>query len=205
MMPRLLLFLLTAAPLAAQPFPAEDAAARLEPLLVPAAHLAATAALYHERTGRYPDTAFDLLGSQEAALTGLRRLRLARLDVRADADSLRLLYLLTPTAAEPSERGGAVAVTVTPDGVRAPFRITHRTDPDFEDRPLPVTAGARYRVRHVRGTLCVAPGFVRDRAEAGVLGRALPFLDPDEALTVTFSGANSGRDAGSVVLRPTNH
>lgn len=202
---RLLLLGLAAAlapALQAQTEDAEAAAAHLEPLLREPAILAATAALLHAETGRYPDTPFALLGSPTASTTGARRLRLAELDLQPDADTLRVLFLLTPTAAHPTERLGGFSLTRDADGpgYTARFRIAHRDDPDFGGGELPVTEAGQLVVRTARGRLCLDLDRLQRTAAAGTLADEAPFLDADRAITIAFTTTRGGQTVDEVTL-----
>ncbi|HEX9952524.1 MAG TPA: hypothetical protein VGB53_12205 [Rubricoccaceae bacterium] len=110
-MTRILLLAFLAAPLAVAPLAAsaQTAATPTEPALARTAavftddlsglaRLATAAALVRERSGAYPATPFDLLGSPEAAATGATAFPLSALDVTATGDSLALRYVPLPVA-----------------------------------------------------------------------------------------------------------
>ena len=191
-------FLLAAAPALAQS-EADEAAAAVLPYLDEPAVLAATAALIHESTGQYPADPFALLGAPEAGATGARRLLLAELGLAATADTLRVLYILTPTPAEPAERIGGFALFREGDGYTARFRLERRADPDLRDAALPIATTRTLRVRSARGRLCLDPVRVRDFAAAGVLPQRAPFLS-DDAIEVAFIPTRGGEAVARAML-----
>ena len=190
------------APAAAQtPADLEAAASDLEALLAPASRLAAAAALHHERTGRFPDAPFALLGGAEGAQTGARSVALSVLDVRPAGDSLVLAYTLLPTPASPTDRSGTMTVTAQPDGTyEARFALGHHRDADHGGGRLAVWRDGAVRLERAGGRLCVAPERVRALAATGALDSAVPYLGPDGALTVSFSRHPDGPAAGEVRL-----
>lgn len=189
-----LFFLLLAVavlPARAQTTEADVAAEALVPYLEAPAVLAATAALLHAETGTFPDTPFGLLGAPVAATTGGRQVRLAALTLTPDADTLRVAYVLTPSADEPDERTGDFALFPEGDGYTARFRVDLRDDPDFSDAALPLTTSGTLRVRSARGRLCLDTARVRALAAEGRVPASAPFLagEPIEVAFVTVRGA----------------
>ncbi|NNF57534.1 MAG: hypothetical protein HKN04_04765 [Rhodothermaceae bacterium] len=181
----------------------DQAAEQLEPLLAEMALLAATAALIHDAQGRYPATPFELLSAPVAADTELRGITFADLGLSADADTLRIVYLLTPTPETPTERGGAVLVTRIDDGYTARFRLAHRDDADFSTRSLPITQADLLRVRETRGMLCLDLAHIRALLADGTLAQRAPYLSEDEdGLTVEFTAHGGTRSVGTATLTP---
>ena len=201
-LPILLVVLTLARPGAAQT-DTDRAADQMEPLLVETALLAATAALIHDEQGRYPTTPFELLSAPVAADTELRGITFADLGLSADADTLRIVYLLTPTPETPTERGGAVLVFRTADGYTARFRLAHRDDADFSTRLLPITQANLLRVRETRGVLCLDLAHIRALLTDGTLAQHAPYLSDDEdGLTVEFTAHGSTRPVATATLAP---
>lgn len=186
----------------AQDGAAQQAADALRPHLQAPSRLAATAILIHQRTGRFPQTAAELLGHSEAIATGIRRVRLAELGLSMDADTLHMRYVLTPTREEPSERSGAVAVSVSAGEYDTLFRLAHHEDPDFSEEDRPVASNSSLRVRRARGSFCVDSAYLRTSARDGSLDARFPFLDPARPLVVRFWNTRSGTPEGEALLSP---
>jgi hypothetical protein len=166
--------------------------------------LGATALLYHESEGRYPETPFGLLGSHAARETGLQRLGLSALAVDAGADGVTLRYTLLPTAADPSERFGTVTVreTDTEGSYDVGLVLERIADPDLSSRSLPLAREGAYAVVRASGTLCAEVATVRERLRAGETAGEPP-LDAGRSYTVTFtsaSGAAELREGYTVTL-----
>ena len=201
-MRRLLLsaLILTALPVQAQD--AEAAASDLLPHLQPPAVLAATAALLHAETGRFPAEPYALLGAPIAGETGARRVRLAELGLSADGDTLRALYVLTPSPEAPAERIGGFSLYPEGDGYTARIRLDLRADPDQRDEDLPLTRRGTLIVRQALGRLCIDVARARALAAEGRLAEAAPFL-ADDAIEVSFVPAGGGDPVATATLSPS--
>jgi hypothetical protein len=187
---------------------ADAAAADVVPYLEAPAVLAATAALLHADTGRYPAEPFALLGAPVAAQTGARGVRLARLDLAADGDTLRVAYVLTPSAdgagglhRARAERAGRFALFREGDGYTARLHVDLHDDPDLSDAALPLTTEGPLRVRSARGRLCLDTAHVRALAAEGRVADAAPFL-AGEPVALAFVTVRGGRPVARVVLTP---
>ncbi len=132
-------------------------------------NMVATAGLVHDRTGAFPSTSFELLGSASADRTGLRRTPLSSLSVGRDGDRLVLDYVPLPVS--PYERQDDVVrivVTAQPDGqYTGDYEIRRRDDPDQGGRMLPYDRAGRFVVGKGYGTACVDLGVVREQLAAG--------------------------------------
>jgi hypothetical protein len=190
-------------PARAQPAPEATSAAAdaLVPYLQAPAVLAATAALLHAGAGAYPGDPFALLGAPAAAATGARQVPLASLALTTDADTLRVLYVLTPSAAHPDERTGGFALFPEGDGYTARFRVDLRDDPDLREAVLPLAEAGTLRVRSARGRLCLDLPLVRTLAADGRVPEAAPFLAGDP-ITVTFVSTGAGHLVATATLAP---
>lgn len=196
-----LLAVLVLASLPAQAQDADAAAHDLLPYLQAPAVLAATAALLHSETGRFPAEPFELLGAPVAGETGARRVRLAQLGLSADADTLRAIFVLTPSPETPDERIGGFSLFREGDGYTARVRLDLRADPDQRDEDLPLTRQGTLIVRQALGRLCLDVERVRALTAAGRLVEAAPFLS-DEAIEVTFVPTGGGDPVATATLSP---
>jgi hypothetical protein len=196
-----LLLALAALPARAQAPGADAAAADLLPYLEAPAVLAATAALLHAETGRYPGEPFALLGAPVAEGTGARQVRLAQLALSADGDTLRADYVLTPSPEVPDERTGSFALFREGDGYTARVRLDLRADPDQRDADLPLTERGALAVHRAYGRLCLDTARVRALAAEGRLAEAAPFLS-GEAIELTFVPVGGGAPVATATLAP---
>lgn len=163
----------------------DRAAVELDRQLAPAGQLAATAAMIHQRAGTFPATRFDLLGSREAAASGAQQLNLSALDVRAEADGMRIEYILLPTREDPTDRKGSLLVRPTGDGqFVAEVALTRRDDPDHTGRPLDLAHEDPVAVRRLDGRFAIDLSTVMEQAETGTAGD-LPLTQ--EPYTITFT------------------
>jgi hypothetical protein len=180
---------------------AETAAEDVVPYLEAPAILAATAALLHADAGRFPAAPFDLLGAPVAAETGARRVRLARLDLDAGPDTLRVAYVLVPNPEVPHERTGTFALFREGDRYTARILVDLRADPDLRDADLPLTTAGTLRVRRGLGRLGLDPAYVRELAISGRLPAEAPFLT-GEPIAFAFVTARGDRTFATVTLTP---
>ena len=173
------LCLALAAPASAQTeLSATDAVFRSD--LETVARVGATVALLHERTGAYPATPFDLLGSVEAGETGLRATSLSTLTVEPADGGVRVRYNPLPSPYVSDDLFADVVVTRGADGsYTARHQLERRTDPDRGARTLPYDRAGRYRVDRAGGTVCVDPAYVRERLDDGTFAASLPDLEGD--------------------------
>lgn len=153
--------------------------------------IAATAALLHEREGAYPGTPFGLLGSREAAETGLRLLPLSALTLTPEGDSLRIDYALVPTREDPSTHYGTLRLRAAEEAGRyvAAIVMEREDDPDVRPGPLPLAREGAYAVRRAQGRLGIDVAVVRGRAEAGERVGAPP-MSERTTYTITFTPSN---------------
>lgn len=199
MTPRLLLVaaLLGAGPALAQdagpdvPDPAAEAAASaLEPELRVPALIAATVALYRERTGGFPGSTFQLLGSPEAERTGLRRVRFAAMESVWNGPEVRTRFVVGKTPADLTEREGEIAHEpgAVDDSLTERFalRLIRRRDADSGGRMVPFVVAGGLRVERVGGRLCLDRERLHALPDAAAFAAAVPFLDDRAALTVGF-------------------
>ena len=144
------------------------------------ARVGATVALLHERTGAFPATAFDLLGSGEAGQTGLRATSLSRLTVEPADGGVRVRYNPLPKPYVSNDLLADVVVTREDDGTyTARHELRRRTDPDLGGREIPYDRAGTYRVDEAGGTVCVDPAIARARLADGTFAASLPDLDGD--------------------------
>ena len=144
------------------------------------ARVGATVALLHERTGAFPATTFELMGSPEAGETGLRGLPLSRIAVEPAAGGVRVVYNPLPQPYVSDDLFADVTVTRDADGTfTARHALQRRTDPDRGGQALPYDRAGRYRVDRAGGTVCVDPALARAALADGSFERALPDLDGD--------------------------
>jgi hypothetical protein len=195
----ILLLALVSLPVRAQD--ADAAAADLLPYLEAPAVLAATAALLHADTGAFPGDPYALLGTPVAGQAGARRVRLAELALSADADTLRAVYVLTPSADVPDERTGGFTLFREGDGYTAQVRLDLRADPDQRDADLPLAERGTMVVRRAWGRICLDLERVRTLAAEGRLLEAAPFL-ADEAIEISFVPARGGAPVATATLAP---
>ncbi|HEX8297540.1 MAG TPA: hypothetical protein VF594_00150 [Rubricoccaceae bacterium] len=178
-MTRFLLLALLAAPLSAaaqtdtpaqqsDPTLAESAAAFTDDL-TDLARLATAAALVRERTGAYPSTPFDLLGSPEAAATGASAFPLSALDMTVTGDSLALRYVPLPVA--PYVREDLVVTATVRREADGRTQVRHEmrrfaAAEDGGDRLLYDRAGD-YRIERGYGSLFVDTAAAQRAVAAG--------------------------------------
>ncbi len=168
----------------------DGAAQALDAQLSPAGQLAATAVLIRERTGAFPTTRFELLGSPVAVETGARRLSLSHLSVEPTGGGVEIGFTLLPTAADPSDRSGRLALTerlAGDDCYTAGVSLRRTADPDFGGRPLPLVQEEDVRVRRADGRFCVDVERAAAQAAEGEAGD-LPLDGP--TYTITFTPAS---------------
>ncbi len=154
--------------------------------LRPLSLVAATAALIHERTGTYPSTPFELLGSPEAFRTGLRGVQFAELTVEAPGT---VAYRLAHPAVETqTERSATATLTAEPDSARhvAEFEILARRDADEGGTRIPLTVAELLEVRVARGRLCIDSERIAALPDASAFGAAAPYFSDRRALSVSF-------------------
>ena len=168
--------------------------------------LAATALLYHEADGRYPDTPFELLGSAAARETGLQQLGLSALDLETGAYGLTMRYTLLPTPSDPSDRFGTITVSeaATEGSYDVGLVLERIADPDLASRSLPLVREGNYAVVRASGTLCAEVETVRGRVRAGE-PVGMPPLEAGRSYTVTFTaqeGAAAELREGYTVTLP---
>src|SRR5687768_791027 len=179
--------LVAGTPATAQPDAAADAAAEaLVDDLRPLSLVAATAALYQERTGAYPATPFELLGSPEAERTGLRDVQFAELTIHGE-----LAYrLANPTLGARAERSARISFEYEPDSAQhvATFEIVAHRDRDFGGRRIPLAVSDPLEVRVARGRLCLASSRLAELADADAFARQAPYFGDRRALSVSFDG-----------------
>lgn len=178
---------------------ADEAASALVDDLRPLSLLAATAALYHDRTGGYPATAFELLGSPEAERTGARGLQLADLSFeQAGEFSYRLVV---PDTGSMVERTAEVSMSFEPDSSRhvAGFEILGLRDEDFGGGRRPLITADLLVVTVARGRLCLDDGRLAGLSDAEAFATAAPYLGDREALSVSFDTAG-GRQVAVATL-----
>jgi hypothetical protein len=178
---------------------ADEAASALVDDLRPLSLLAATAALYHDRTGLYPATAFELLGSREAERTGARALQLADLSIdQAGEFSYRVVV---PDAGSMVERTVDVSMSHEPDSARhvAAFEILGRRDEDFGGGRRPLVRVDPLIVTVARGRLCLDDARMADLADASAFAAAAPYLGDRNALSVSFD-TGAGRQVAAATL-----
>ncbi|HYE96896.1 MAG TPA: hypothetical protein VD962_11870 [Rubricoccaceae bacterium] len=179
------LAVLSAAPSAQ---PVEEATDRLLPVLEPPALLAATAALLHDATGRFPATPFELLGSRQADSTGLRRVAFAALALQPEGDSLRVAYHLTPTDPTMRDRHGTITLSHTDPGrYAARLTLDHHDDPHFSTHRLAVTEADGLDVRRARGRLCIDLARTRAFLSSGPLDGQALFLGSEHGLAFRYT------------------
>lgn len=203
----LLLAALAAAPLAASAQTPGDAAlaptaAQFGSDLDVLARLTATAALVRERTGAFPATAFELLGSDEAGPTGARALPLSALNVTAAGDSLVLRYVPLPVS--PYVRENLVVTATVTQGAAGRALVRHEmrryAAPADGGRLLLYDRAGPYRVERGYGELTVDVAAARRAVDAGTfvprdvfdtsLGDLTVRVHPTgEATPVYFEGA----------------
>ena len=160
--------------------------------LRPLSLVAATAALIHERTGTYPATPFELLGSPEAFRTGLRGVQFAALTVTQPGEvAYRLAH---PSVETQTERTATASFTFEPDSARhvADFEILARRDADLGGRRIPLTVADLLEVRVARGRLCIDSDRIAALRDAAAFGAAAPYFSDRRALSVSFD-TMSGR------------
>jgi hypothetical protein len=129
----------------------------------------ATVALVYDATGAFPTTAFEVLGSQAADQTGLRREPLSDFSVSRGGDGVVVRYV--PLPVDPYVREDlvvSVAITRGDDGLfTGAYEILRQSDPDEGGERLPYDVAGRYRVLRGYGTACVDVATVRERIAAG--------------------------------------
>lgn len=184
----------------------DRAAVNLDSQLDAPGLLAATALLYHETNGQYPTTPFELLGSAEARESGLQDLGLSTLDLSTASGGLTLNYTLLPTAADPSDRYGTIAVVETdePGTYDVDLLLERIADPDLASRSLPLAREGQYAVVRARGTLCAEVATVRERLQTGAAVGAPP-LEDERSYRITFTsptGAAAELREGYTVTLP---
>lgn len=169
-------------PFAATPDAEDLVVARFEADLADLARLATAAALVHERTGAFPETAFGLLGAPEAAQTGARAFPLSELDVSASAGSVVLRYVPLPVSPYVRE-DLVVTATVRPDGpgrYAVEHEMRRRSDPEDGGRGLLYDRAGTYRVERGFGRLCVEAAAARAMIAAGAFEPDPDRLAPGE-------------------------
>lgn len=148
--------------------------------LATVARVGATVALLHDRTGSFPATTFDLMGSPEAGQTGLRSLSLSRILVEPAGDGVRVVYNPLPRPYVSDDLFADVTVTRDADGTfTARHELQRRTDADRGARDLPYDRAGRYRVDRAGGTVCVDPALARAALADGSFDQVLPDLNGD--------------------------
>lgn len=165
--------LVAVGPVHAQDDPLAPLASRFRADVQTVGRLAATAALVHERTGLFPSTPFDLLGSVEAGRTGLRSVPLSALEVSRDGGGgLRVVYVPLPSPYVRDDE--VVTVVVHPDSAdgayRARYEIHRRADLDLGGAPLTYERAPGYRVERGIGTICFDADRVRALLATGDAG-----------------------------------
>jgi hypothetical protein len=192
--------LVAGAPAWAQSDPAADRAAEaVVDDLRPLSLVAATAALIHDRTGAYPATPFELLGSPEAFRTGLRGIQFAELTIEAPGQAV--YRLAHPAVETQTERTAQTTFAYEADSARhvAEFEIIARRDEDEGGRRIPLTVSDQLVVRVARGRLCIDSDRVAALADAAAFGAAAPYFGDRRALSVSFDGPGDRQVAHATV------
>ncbi len=183
---------------------ADVAAAALEPELRVPSLVAATVALYRDRTGRFPGSTFELLGSPEAARTGLRRVQFAAMEAVWDGPEARTRFVVGKTPADPTEREGSVAHEPgeVSDSLTARFALalTRRRDADFGGRSVPFVASGPLRVERIGGRLCLSLARLRALPDAAAFAAAAPYFGDRDALTFGFDTIPGDRRVAEATL-----
>ena len=171
----------------------DRAAQDLDVQLTPAGQLAATAALIAEQRGTFPTDRFDLLGSPQAAQTHARTLNLSMLEVEANAEQVRIEYILLPTRADPTNRMGTLVVSMReePGLYETSVSLTRRDDPDHTGRRLDLTRQDQIVVRRLDGRFAIDVERVAAQAAVGPAGD-LPLAAPSYTITFTPSPGAEG-------------
>jgi len=179
--------------------PAADVAAgALVGDLRPLSLVAATAALYYDRTGGYPSSAFELLGSSEAERTGLRGVQFADLAV----DDAGVAYRISDPGPEArTERSARVDFEHRPDSAQhiATFEVVARRESDAGGGRVPLVVADDLHVRVAQGRLCLASARLAALPDAAAFRAAAPNFGDREALTVSFDGPGGRRVAAATV------
>lgn len=163
----------------------DRAALELDRQLTPAGQLAATAAMIYERSGAFPGTPFELLGSPDARASGALNLSLSALTLRPEGDGLRIEYTLLPQREDPTDRMGSLLVRPTDEGrYVSEVALTRRDDPDHTGRPLDIAEEDPVAVRRLDGRFAIDLRTVAQQAEAGAAGD-LPLTE--DPYTITFT------------------
>ena len=160
--------------------------------------LLAAAALVHAETGAFPETAFDLLKTDEARRAGAQSLRLSQLEPTASRDGFTAIFT---TPAQPDgdvEQRGEIGVQVTGQGLyTATFRLTENGDGDLGRGRRDLAQSGQMVVRSAQGTLDVE---IEELERALAAGRPILPLRPGAAITVAFDHTGTGARVGTATI-----
>ena len=186
-----------AVPARAQSAP-ERAATAVSADLQPMSLVAATAALYFDRTGAYPRSTFELLGSPEAERTGLRSVQFSALTV-GDASAA---YRIADEGVESrTERAGELQFEHRPDSAQhvATFEIVARREAEAGGRRVPLAVEGDLEVRITQGRLCLDFARLAELGGPADFAAAAPNFGTRDALTVSFDGPGGRRVAAATL------
>lgn len=124
-----------------------------------AAIVAATVLMIYERTGEFPSTQFELLGSPEARITGLINIKLSDLVIYEDLRPhwgipFVLEYTLLPSQNNLTDRRGVIIVNSLYSNSAA-IMLSTWVDADHGGQRLDVAEAGQIAVRSVSGRLLI--------------------------------------------------